>query len=78
MVEPHKILYEVIAMTKKQALVVEKYTELFKSLHVMNDPEIVHEEADDLLLNALDELGFSELSTAWKETRISQGGFWYA
>lgn len=65
-------------MTKKQALVVEKYVAEFKKMQGLTDNERVHGNADDLLLDALRELGFGQLADAWDELQEDVGGFWYA
>jgi hypothetical protein len=64
-------------MTKKQLAVVEKYEEKLLSLCGMGDNEAAHAYADDLILSALDELGFGQLSKAWRKVE-NDVGFWYA
>lgn len=43
----------------------------------LNDEEISHGIADDVLLNALTELGAGEITEAWKRAK-ERIGFWYA
>lgn len=64
-------------MTKKQALIVAEYVAKLSELVEYGDSETAHAQADNLLLDALTELGFVELADAWKEVEHDVG-FWYA
>jgi hypothetical protein len=65
-------------MTKKQKMILEKYVTELKNLSVEkgSDREAIHIEADNLILSALSELGFNELTEAYD--KVSDVGFWYA
>lgn len=76
MVQP-QILIEVINMTKKQKLIVAQYVEDILALKGA-DNENAHCLADDLVLSALQDLGFGELADAFHELEDNVGGFWYA
>ena len=40
------------------------------------DTEWVHEEADSLIIEALDRAGYQDIANAWRRTR-NRIGFWY-
>lgn len=63
-------------MTKKQTAICERYVEQLLNLCGCGDNEVAHSMADDLLLDALRELGFGQIADAWDE--VSKMGFWYA
>ena len=67
-------------MTKKQKLIIEKYVrDLNSNLdRYGHDPEVVHQNADTILLLALEELGFSELSDAYNNCREKARNWWYS
>lgn len=66
-------------MTKKHALIVEKYLKEFDDLAKHSgDTEVVHVCADNLLLQVVRELGFCQLADAWAKVEKATGGFWYA
>ncbi|MNM65794.1 hypothetical protein D3C81_772560 [compost metagenome] len=75
MVNP-QILSEVIDMTKKQAAIMEQYVTQMLELVDNGDNEMTHSNADDLLLDALRDLGFGQIADAWDE--VAKMGFWYA
>lgn len=41
------------------------------------DTEWVHEEADSLIIEALDRAGYQDIANAWRRAR-NRIGFWYA
>ena len=41
------------------------------------DTEWVHQEADDLILEALNRAGYQDIANAWRDAR-DRIGFWYA
>ena len=41
------------------------------------DTEWVHEEADSLIIEALDRAGYQDIANAWRRTR-NRIRFWYA
>jgi hypothetical protein len=65
-------------MTSAEEQVVKKYLERFENMPNKGDNESIHGEADDILLEALQELGFGVLSDAWYKAGKDCGGFWYA
>ena len=58
---------------------VNKYVEELKAIRekYSGDPEVAHSYADDVLINALKELGYAEIAEAWEEC-YEEIGFWYA
>lgn len=67
-----------MAMTKKQKELLNTYVQEMLKLSSLGDNEVVHAEADDLLLNALKDLGLGELAEAFQTVEKEVGGFWYA
>ena len=66
-------------MTKNQKLIIEKYIQaLNENLNKYgHDPEVVHQNADDILLAALHELGFTEISDAYNNCKENSRNWWY-
>ena len=67
-----------MAMTKKQKETLDTYVSEMLKLHSLGDKEIAHTMADSILLDALKDLGLSELADAFEQVEKSVGGFWYA
>lgn len=42
------------------------------------DTEVVHSQADDLLLDALTQAGHPEIAEAFRAAEKRENGFWYA
>lgn len=63
-------------MTKNQRKILDKHISAMNELLDSCDNERAHSLADGILLEALSELGFSELAEAWE--KVSEVGFWYA
>ena len=58
-------------------LMADAYCAKLKSLKTMVGEEIVHSQADTLLLSAIRELGYPEITDAWESVR-EKCGFYYA
>lgn len=65
-------------MTKKQQKVVEKYVKALKENleNYSDDREVIQINVDELLIQALIDLGLNELVNAYN--KCSEVGFWYA
>lgn len=65
-------------MTKKNQRIANKYVEALKEnlLNNAHDREAIHSEADEILIQALIELGFGEIADAY--IQCEEVGFWYA
>lgn len=64
-------------MTKQQEKIVKDAVARLIALEKEHDNESAHGDADAVLMDALEQLGFPEIAGAYKETRRVVG-FWYA
>lgn len=67
-------------MTEKQKKVVAKQVRKLEEVYALHekDREVLHICADEVLLEALVELGFSEIVLAYEKIREDADGFWHA
>ncbi|MNV48558.1 hypothetical protein D3C71_1404720 [compost metagenome] len=73
-------------MTKKQAKILEEHLNKMQAVLEKTqssyrngyDQEMAHYYADDVLTQALNELGFGQLVEAYEKLCSDVGGFWYA
>lgn len=63
---------------KTKATVAEEAVKDLRKLLGSGSTETAHGHADDIILQALRDLGFPQIADAWDEVDEDHGGFWYA